>query len=276
MTAVHRRVSPLRRTCVVALLSACAPLGIGIAATHAQDQTQPAGEALPAAKTLFERHIEAAGGRAAFKAQKNRVMHGSFTSNQPGSPRLLLTIWAAAPDRIRVEIDEPGVGKTVRAFDGKVGWETNRAGVTVIYEGDELTDFRETAHFNGEADYEKLYASYETVGLVNIGDRPAYHVKAISPTGKESAVYFDVETGLAVAKATTLKSDRGNELIRALFQDYRETEGLKFPMRVVQAMGQTEWRVQYTRIDVNADESKFPSFSPPPGAISPGAPPAGN
>lgn len=269
-----RLFAPLGLACTISLAA-----GVGLLATppaSAQGEGLPAGEALPAAKALFERHVEAAGGWEAFRKQKNRVMHGSFTSNQPGAPRLLLTIWAAAPDRIRVEIDEPGVGKTVRAFDGKVGWETNRAGVTVIYEGDELSDFRETAFYNGEADYEKLYASYETIGRVNIGDRPAYHVKAVSPTGKESAVYFDVATGLATAKATTLKSERGNELIRALFQDYRETEGLKFPMRVVQAMGQTEWRVQYSRIDVNADESKFPSFSPPPGAIAPNAPPAGN
>ncbi len=274
MNAWCRRLMPFGLVCLVSVASGVCLFGAQQA--FAQGEGQPAGEALPSAKSLFERHVEAAGGWETFKKQKNRVMHGSFTSNLPGSPRLLLTIWAASPDRLRVEIDEPGVGKTIRAFDGKVGWETTRAGVTVLYEGDELTDFRETAYFNGEADYDKLYASYETVGRVNIGDRPAYHVKATSPTGKESAVYFDVETGLLTAKATTLRSERGNELIRALFQDYKEWEGLKFPMRVVQAMGQTEWRVQYTRIDVNADESKFPSFSPPPGAIAPSAQPPGN
>ncbi len=274
MNAWRRMFAPFGLVCALSLAAAIAPLGV--APALAQAQGQPAGEALPSAKSLFERHVEAAGGAEAFKKHKNRVMHGSFTSNQPGAPRLLLTVWAVEPDRLRVEIDEPGVGKTIRAFDGRVGWETNRSGLTVLYEGDELTDFRETAFFNGEADYEKLYASYETVGRVNVGDRPAFHVKAISPTGKESAVYFDAETGLLAAKATTLKNQRGTEMIRALFLDYKEAEGLKFPMRVVQAMGQIEWRVQYTRVDVNADASKFPSFSPPPGAIAPSEPPPGN
>ncbi|MCW5776918.1 MAG: hypothetical protein KIS87_10810 [Phycisphaeraceae bacterium] len=221
-------------------------------------------ESLPAAKDLFERHIEVAGGWEAFRKHKNRVSHGFLTTtSQAGGSRLLLTIWAAAPDKMRSELEEPGVAKTIRGFDGKIAWTIGPRGQFIVYEGEERADLRETAFFNGEADYEKLYKSIETVGKVALGDRQVYHVRAFTQNDKEAAVYFDADTGLLAAKATTMTNGPSKDVIRALFQDYKDVEGVMIPMRIVQAINRVEYRVQYTRIDVNVDESKMPDFSPP-------------
>lgn len=198
------------------------------------------GQALPTPKELFERHIEAIGGREKVFAPTTRQLSGRFemVPSEPGQPafRARLTMIQQAPDKLRFELNVPGQPAMVTMFDGEIGWASQgESGYGLIF-GPQLIDLALSAQFYGEADYEKRYAGFGEVATVLINDRPAYRVPYQTRFGKPGAIMFDRETGLATVFQTlqTIGEDQVMMLIQ--LEDYRPVgeNGPKFPRRVVQ------------------------------------------
>ncbi|MCC7388988.1 MAG: hypothetical protein IT431_09490 [Phycisphaerales bacterium] len=244
---------PLARV-VPALLAALLLL---VAPARAQD-----GQALPGAESLFEKHVEAIGGRAALDKHRDRILHGIYTIIQSGETQVL-TIYTQAPNRMRAELDAPALGTTTRATDGTQVWGTNNTGSPFHLTGRDRDELVDSAGFLGEADYKNAYTSITTVGTVNIDGRPAWRVDFTTKSGLQGSVYFDVETGRVSARQLLPADPKANHTL-IVVGDYKEFDGVQLPTRQRQLVGeklQPVVEIEYRWVEVNT--GKMPEFAAP-------------
>lgn len=227
--------------------------------------SQPA--ELPDAESLFERYVEAVGGRQALENHRNRVLHGIYRIVESGDTQIL-TLYAARGDKLRAELDAPALGTTIRATNGESAWGTNTTGTAFMLSPAEAADLRDSAVFLGEADYESRYKSYRTAGTNDFDGRTAYRVEFVTKDGLEGSVYFDAETGLMVGRQLKSAPTAGEGTL-VLVRDYKEFEGVKLPTLQQQRFGDNQAyavEIEFRWVDVNVD--KLPSFDPPPDTVA--------
>ena len=106
---------------------------------------------LPSGEALFQRYIEAIGGREAMRGLRNRVIHGTVSWDDAPTPHIL-TVYQQAPTMVRIELEEPGQGTTVKAYDGEHGWTRITGRQPVLLHDEQAESLAQTAVFHGEAD----------------------------------------------------------------------------------------------------------------------------
>ncbi|TVQ63613.1 MAG: hypothetical protein EA378_01640 [Phycisphaerales bacterium] len=218
-----------------------------------------AGDALPSPQDLFERHIEAIGGRDKVFAPTTRRLTGRFemVPSQPGGQtfRARLQMVQEAPDKLRFELNVPGQPSIVTVFDGEIGWASSSEGRYEIVLGPQLIDLALSAQFYGEADYEKRYAAFGDVERVMVNDEPAYRVAYQTRFGKPGAVIFDAESGLATVFQTVQSVGEEQGMMLVQLEDYRPVgdDGPLFPRRVVQTTPTSVTTLTYRTVDHELD-----------------------
>jgi len=189
--------------------------------------------ALPTGKDLMEKFIAATGGRAAYEKLTNRTVETRFDI-----PKLdmsgNITVIQAAPNKIYSKQELPGFGVTERGSDGEIVWDRNPATGVRIIDGPERDAVLRELTFNSELIWESLYKSAETVGIEDVGGKPAYKVKLVSNDNMVTHQYFDKESGLLVRTETTVPTQQGNLPMTATVSEYKEFDGIKIPVAVNQ------------------------------------------
>src|SRR6478735_5292260 len=79
---------------------------------------------LPPAWEVIDRHLEAAGGRAAFLRLTSREVWARY---EIPARRLTgeLRVFSSRPDRLLIKTEYPELGVAVTGFNGSVGWTAN-------------------------------------------------------------------------------------------------------------------------------------------------------
>lgn len=221
---------------------------------------QPTGETpavsaqeLPTADELFERHIEAIGGRDAVFAQTSRRISGIYTG-PPFEFPVRLTIWQDAPNRFHLRLAEPAGATMDVGFDGKTGWRAVSGASAQKLEGQDLAELRQTADFYGEANYSVRYPERQTVGTATLGDKSVYVVAVKTIDGRELFVMFDTETGLFTGTRSKFADPSGavREMI-SVISEYEDAGGVLYPRRIEQLIGGLEKRITYEYRKVEVD-----------------------
>lgn len=237
-----------------ALLAALVTLA---APARAQDDQN-----LPSPESLFEKHIEAIGGRDALAKQHDRILHGIYTVLSTGETQVL-TIYAEAPNHLLAELVAPALGTTTRATDGADAWGTNNTGSPFSLTGRDRDDLMDSANFLGEADYKKAYSSTQTIGKANIDGKPAWRVDFVTQSGHKGAVYFDADSGLVVARQL-FPDEKANNNTLIVVSDYKDFNGMKLPTKQRQLVGDKltpAVEIEFRWIEVNT--GKMPDFKAP-------------
>lgn len=243
-----------------------APEAATLSAETAEASIQPESADLPTAESLFEAHITATGGMAAHKSHKNRVFDGIYRMLEENETQII-RVFMAAPNKFRAEIEAPGMGTTIRGFNGEVAWGLNLSGKPfLLQENRERAQIMDNAVFLGEAGYKERYSSISTKSIAKISGRDAYRVAFETPTGIKGAVYFDVESKLLVARE--VEAENNPSLITIVtVGNYREVDGVLMPMLQRQKLAtQSKPSIEIEFRWVNVDVEKLPSFEPPAGA----------
>lgn len=239
----------------------------------ADAQPQQAQQAdLPAAETIFDRYLEVTGGLEAHRKQTTRLYSGTIEVT-PGDYFALLTLAMKAPSSMMMRIENPGSATQTTYFDGQYAWVDDGQESEGLIIGDRLREVAHSAQFFTIADYQNFYPARQTLGIVEIENRPAYRVGVRSRVGKEEIHFFDVETGLLVATDQRIRvapQRQGGEpqwvLSRSFFRDYKEVDGVKMFTRIDQVQGETISTIRLGRIEVNAEQ--FPEITMPPAVRS--------
>jgi len=220
---------------------------------------QPAAEPesdLPSAESLFEKHIEAMGGREAIESITSREITGRVR-NDTQNFLARIHIWSVAPDKLRTEVDAPGMAMTTTVYDGEIGWKLSDDNYQLVV-GDALVDLTATSDFFGEANYKERYKEIVTLGKAVFNDREVYRVGCRAKSGKKSIAIFDVETGFVVGAQTTIISGGGPVQAILVLSDYEDIGGMMWPRNIIQITPGGETFISYRKIEINEiDDTMF-------------------
>lgn len=213
---------------------------------HAQaDADSAAAVSLPSADSIFSRYIEAIGGRDVLSKPTGTHALGTFELPAQGIAGDL-EVFGAAPARLLVRINIPGLGLIRSGYDGEVGWSLNPAVGPMVLEGRMLDQMRQEADFYGPLSRSKYVASMETVGTTEFEGRPCYEVKVVTKWDEEYTEFYDVESGLLAGSVRTQESPMGAIETTTILMDYEGLGGIMAPTLVTQRMLGQE---QVMRID---------------------------
>ena len=185
---------------------------------------------LPSADALFERYVEATGGRAAYEAVRNVVTEATMEMPAQGIA-MKVTIWVARPNLSYARTESDVTGRIEKGTDGTVVWEKSVMAGPRILEGQEREDYlRESApdKFLRWRDY---YESGEVTGVEDVAGRPCWVLVLTPRGGKPQTAYVDRESGLISKVAMTLDTKMGSVPVETSLEDYREFEGIKSAFR---------------------------------------------
>ena len=183
---------------------------------------------------LFERFLDATGGRESFVSVKNRFIESTVTGDGFFA---LARQWSIAPNKMFVEIDVPGRPTTRQYFNGKIGWSPVGDERYDFYLGRRDRDLRADAQFLTYADHERIYPMMIMDEPGDLNGVQMERVITRSILGKFERHWFDRETGLLMGFETTRSDQGGNaeSAVKMFFADYKDFgRGLMFPENVIQ------------------------------------------
>lgn len=217
---------------------------------------------LPTAKEIIDRFIEATGGRAAYERCTNRVATGTIEvpiQNLKGSSVLT----HAAPNKMVMKAEFPGVGTQITGTDGVHAWDWNTVTGARLLEGPERAAHLRQATFNAELHWDDLYKSITMAGLGQTEAGPAYMVRLEAEDGQQSTQYFDKDSGLLVMVEATIRMQMGEVPVVSTISDYKEIDGLLFPHKTVQTVMGMQLITTFDSVRHNVDLPPD-AFDPPP------------
>jgi hypothetical protein len=234
------------------------------ATAYAQAAAAPAPRAeakpadLPSARAIFDRHIEAIGGRKAIASHSSSRVTGSMAVPAAGMNGTIEVI-AAKPNKALVKITIPGVGEMIEGFDGTTGWTINPMTGPALSQGKMLDEKKFDSDFFGELKDESRYQSTRTLEKTMFDGRECYKVSLVRKGGGEDIEFYDVKTGLKAGQMGQRETPMGTVPVTQTFSDYQKFGDMLQPTTLkIASMGMeqvlTVTSVEYDKVDPAAFE----------------------
>lgn len=198
----------IRPTMVLALLAAAVP-------AYAQR---------PAGAELYERYLEALGGKAAIRKVTARHVWGRFEVPAQGmtGPMEVLT---AAPARMLTRSEIPGFGASQSGFDGETGWMLNAAMGPMLIDGVALQQLRQQSDMEAVTQPERYVKSRETTGEAEYGGKPCWVVTVTTTWGEKYSECYDKGSRLLSATVRKQNTPMGEIEATTIYADYKPFGG---------------------------------------------------
>ncbi len=227
----------------------CALLTIGF---FAAASGQAAEDKLPSADEVLTRYIQATGGEEAHRKIKTRVEEG--TVELAGmNISMEMKAYHERPNRMRLIITSPAMGKMEQGVTGDTVWEINAMTGAAIKEGEEKAFLLRHADFDSDLKWKTLFPERKTVGEEEIDGVVCYKVELTPKDGKPETRYYAKDSGLLQRMLQTQITPQGEIPATIDVSDYREVEGIKMPFESrVSLMGMTQI-IKLTKVELNVD-----------------------
>ena len=218
--------------------------------------------ALPSARSIIDRHIEAIGGRQALAGHKSSRLRGSMSMPANGMTGKL-EIMAARPNKTILRLSIEGVGDIEEAFDGTRGWSVSPMTGPMLTTGAELEERKFDADFDGGLRDDSRFEYMKTVEKTTFEGRPVYKIALKRKGGtNEDIEYYDVETGLKAGSQATRNSPMGAVSVTSIQSDYKKFGDLMQPTVLKQKVMGIEQIMTFTTIEYDVVEPA--AFEMPP------------
>ena len=221
--------------------------------------------ALPSARSIIDRHIEAIGGRKAILSHTSSHATGTMTVAGSGITGAL-EIYSAKPDKSLVKIQLGGIGELVEGFDGVHAWSISPMTGPSLTQGRELEEKKFDANFYSDLHQEGRYASMKTVEKTTFDGRPCYKVSLMMKNGSEDIDFYDVRTGLKAGAIVTREAQMGMGpmAVTQVVLDYKKFGGFLVPTTLKQTAMGVEQVLKLTAVEF---DNVPPSLFEPPAQI---------
>lgn len=223
------------------VLAVCGVLGLSFVRARAEN--------LPKGEEIMDKHIEAIGGKAAFDKFKTSAAEGTIAI---GGIKGQLKLYQAAPNKVLMDIDLPGIGKISQGTDGETAWSNDPLTGARIKKGDERAQAIRRATFN-EAKWRDTYKTAECMGEEDVDGKPCYKLKLTTPEGDVRTNWYDKKTHLLVKQSSKEKSPQGDVEQESLVSDYKKVDGVLLPYKLVQKVGGQEVVTTLDKVQFNVD-----------------------
>jgi carboxyl-terminal processing protease len=200
---------------------------------------------MPSLDSIFEKYLEASGGRSAFEKLNSRVSTGTVEITALGIPGTV-EIDEQAPNKSSLIINAPGLGVMQKTFDGNRAWLQDPLQGFIRFTGSALEIVKAVSAFNKQTRLRELYPSPKLLGKEKVEGKDAYVVQM----GAEKW-FFDASSGLLLRRGSTY------------YDDYRTVDGIKLPFRIREgAFTGVDIIYQLTEIkhNVKIDDAKFAEY----------------
>lgn len=190
-----------------------------VAATTLGAQARPNGAA------LYDRYVEAAGGKAAMQKVTARHVWGHFEVPSQGMTGPI-EILSASPVKMLMKIEIPGFGSSLSGFDGVTGWVLNAAMGPMILDGLALDQMKQQADMEGVLHPERYVLSRETTGEAEHGGTPCWVVTVKTKWGESYTECYDKASGLLSATIRKQATPMGEMEGTTVYTDYKPFGGI--------------------------------------------------
>lgn len=199
------------------------------------------------AETVFNKYIQAIGGKAAVE-KVNSVLMTADAEIQ--GQKLNLETKTTTSGKFSQVVSMGGMVVSKQIFDGQKG--------SAIMQGQKVEFTEEQlAAIKAEADPfpELSLKNARVTGIEPVDGKEAYTV-AISD---DTTVYYDVETGLKVQSVKTVSQGGQTMSVPTGFGNYQEVNGVKFPFTITQSFGpqSIEFKVNSLKINEGVADADF-------------------
>jgi hypothetical protein len=258
-----RRINPCGVVAVTAIFSTAYLVSTASLAAQAP-QTAPAQQgapaALPDAREVIQRHIEAIGGREALMAHSSRHVTGTMSMPSTGLTGSF-EMFEAKPNKAVMRMTLPGLGEFNEGYNGEIAWSINPVAGPTLLEGRQLEEKKLDADFFGDLNFEKRYASMKTVERVDFDGRACYKVQLVRRDGGEDVQFYDLATGLRAGSIVNRETPLGSMNATIVEADYKRFGKVLYPTKLTNtAMNQQQ---VLTVVNVQFDTVKASEFEPP-------------
>ena len=180
------------------------------------------------AEQVWDKYVQAVGGKDAIAKLKNQVVKGSFDM---GNGRMMDLEITTEAGKIHSLLKSQQAGELAGAFNGTSGWTKSARGQGEMNRNDVVN----AKALLENLDVIKLSEPYPKLTLsgrkTKIGDREAFVMRG-SRDGKSLTLYFDAETGLLLRKSEAASTIIGSIPEQVDYEDYRDLDGVKLPMTI--------------------------------------------
>jgi hypothetical protein len=185
------------------------------------------------AQAVYERFVDALGGREAMEQYQQTTATGTFSMPSQGINGDL-QVQAMAPNLLAIEVNIPAIGIVRQGFDGEVGWSVNPMTGPMVLEGTMLDQLRQQADFLGPLNMQAYVDSADVVGEEQFDGRACQKVRLVTKWGEAYFEYYDVATGLLAGTIRTQDGPMGAMEQTTIVSEYQDFAGLLVPTKTVQ------------------------------------------
>ena len=208
---------------------------------------------LPTAEAIFNKSMEATGGKAAYEKVKTMLTRGTIEFTGQGIKGTVVLAFAT-PDKSDMVMDLPGLGKIRTGTGGGVVWQTSAMQGPRVLQGEEREQILRAAMPDSLVRWHEVYGDVKVDGEETLDGKRCWRVVAHPPRiGKPETLWFDKESGLLVKSAATLASPMGEMPVESLYSDYRDAGGIKIAYSIRQSAGPQVILTTLTLATVNAE-----------------------
>jgi hypothetical protein len=237
-----------------AVLCGCRGATESVAPAHS-----PTPDPAQAAVAIFDKYVEAVGGREAAERIETYALKGTF--EMTGRPeKLPVEVYFKRPDKSLMVIDLPGLGKLRRGQSGGAGWSRSPFGDVVEGTPGELTEVERDHDIYGSADLRALYREVRLESRGRLGGRDVFVVEGRPEKGPAEKMLFDAETGL-LSRWDVVRRRPGQPTVHAKvsLDDYRDVGGVRVPftLRYFFEPRELVLRIAEARYNVPLDDAMF-------------------
>lgn len=198
------------------------------------------------AKIVVADYVKSVGGAKALMKVKDvsTKMNTKFQGMD-----ISITTSQKAPNKYAMAVKMGEMVIQKEAYDGKTGKQQSMQGKKDL-SGESLDDIKAQAILNPEMNYEKLGYKLNLKGIEAVNGKDAYIMEVVSPKGKKSTEWYDVESKLKVRISQTVTTEIGPIVNTTDIWEYIEVDGVKFPS-VISISGAMSMKLTAESINVN-------------------------
>ena len=205
-------------------------------------------QSTPTADEVIDNYIAAIGGKDAL--MKVTDLTTNMSSDMNGNS-IIITRKQKLPNKFLMVINANGMEIMRQAGDGEKVIRGGMQGTNVV-EGPEAKQLMTMNSLFPELHYAENGVTSTLVGIEKVDGKDTYKLSHALADGK--GVWtdnFDVATGLKVQSIATNKSPRGEMTTTSVYSDYKDTNGIKFPMTIQQTSPRGPMTMSVDNVKVN-------------------------
>ena len=224
-------------------------------ATAPPAQKQAAAADLPSAKSLIDRHLEAAGGASALKDRKSSHAVGTISVPSQGMEGTV-EIFSMRPNKMLAKQSITGIGEGAEGFDGTTAWAMSPMTGPMLVTGPELEQKKLDYDFDAVLNPSARYSAMKTLEKTTFDGREVYKVSMTRKEGGEDIDFYDVKTGLKAGSIITRKSPMGEMTVTSTVTEYKKFGPVLVPTTIKQSVTGIEMVMTFTKFEFDTVDPK--------------------